>query len=466
MATSPAPLVWDFYRTIDTVDSVGGNVHYYDEAAQRLYLNDGIATNVTEVMEGHWETAEYGNEIIIDDTPYTLLSVDHPHNGILFMTATDGENLFYLRYVYAQEIGDLVESGTWKTQIDNPIAQISLQIQNISAAMFTDKSTLFNPGSKLELSFRLGDSDPYPMGVAYIDQVPYDRLSTTVSISGRNSIGFCLKDQTFDLDNEFEGYSHEIFAAVLELAGLTNYAIEPGTGQIPFTFDRSKTLLDGLMEMLEVYIGWKLAELPDGKILLGRDSFINTYQANSYYTFEGEREVFSRKTSKSADAAYTHVLVTGKDELGEEHTPIKLAVNHFDFWALGTHKTCHVQAPDGLTLEDFEAFADDAALRLQYVGIGESFVGPLRPQLLVGDVAEVYYTGESVGTSLGLITEVTHTFGGKGFMTDFSTDSGGVATDGESYTVISRAATLSGYNRRTRLADLIKVLTGQSKWGR
>ena len=399
MATTPAPLVWDSFRSVGAVDGLGGNVHYYDEAAQAIYLHNGITTQITKVEEGHWKDAIYGSEVIVDGTAYTLLSLDHPYNGTLHLTAADGTSLYYLRYVYAMDISDLVETGAWKTQNDNPIAQISLSVHNVSAATFAGDATLFNPGAKLSLSLRLGDSAPYQIGVAFIDQVDFDRTAKTVPISGRNAIGYHLNEQTFDLDNAYTGLSHEIAAAILTLAGLTNYSVEAGEGLIPFTFGFDKTLLAGLKEMFEVYTQWKLVELPDGKILIGRDSYIKTYQSNSYYTFEGEKEVFSRKTSKSADAAYTRVMVTGKDPDGVDHTPVLLPVDNFDFWALGSHKTCHVKAPDGLSAAELATYAADVASRLQYVGIGEDFTGPLRPHLLVGDVAEVYYPGDVEGTS-------------------------------------------------------------------
>ena len=96
--------------------------------------------------------------------------------------------------------------------------------------------------------------------------------------------------------------------------------------------------------------------------------------------------------------------------------------------------------------------------------MSEAFTSPIRPQLLVGDVASVYYTGKSESTSLGVITDITHHFGESGFFTDFTVDSGGVVTDGENYTVISRSAVLKGYNRKQRLADLIRVVADKSIW--
>ena len=65
--------------------------------------------------------------------------------------------------------------------------------------------------------------------------------------------------------------------------------------------------------------------------------------------------------------------------------------------------------------------------------MSEAFSSPIRPQLLVGDVASVYYTGETEATDLGVVTDITHSFGETGFFTDFTVDSGGVVTDGEDY---------------------------------
>jgi hypothetical protein len=111
-------------------------------------------------------------------------------------------------------------------------------------------------------------------------------------------------------------------------------------------------------------------------------------------------------------------------------------------------------------------YAAAAAEELQYVGMSEAFSSPIRPQLLVGDVASVFYAGETEATDLGVITDITHHFGETGFFTDFTVDSGGVVTDGEDYSVISRSAVLKGYNRKKRRSDLIRVVADTSIWSR
>ena len=453
------PLVWNFYRTVGAADNTGAAVHYYDESAQSIYLDNGIATQTTDVEDGHWNDAVWDDEISINDTAYTLLTADHPANGTLYMAATDGANLYYLRYIYAMDISDLCQNGTWKSQNDNAITQLSVNVKNTSATMFASEATLFNPGAKLALHLRLGDSEPYPVATAFLDEVDYEQTADTVPISGRNVTGFKLASQTFDLNNSFTGYSHKIAAAILDLAGVEDYVIQPGTGTQPFNFSYDTKVLEGLQEMF-AYYGWRMLELPDGKIVIGYDYYLVDYLANSYYEFNGESEVFKRKTKKAADAAFSHVLVTSEDG----YDPVFLPVGHFPFWSLGNHKTAHVKAPAGLNETQLADYAATAAEELQYVGMSEAFTSPIRPQLLVGDVASVYYTGESESTSLGVITDITHHFGATGFFTDFTVDSGGVVTDGDNYTVISRSAVLKGYNRKQRLADLIRVVADKSIW--
>jgi hypothetical protein len=70
----------------------------------------------------------------------------------------------------------------------------------------------------------------------------------------------------------------------------------------------------------------------------------------------------------------------------------------------------------------------------------ESFTGPFRPHIQNGDEAEII---SSTGTRLlGLITEVTHSFGKSGFRTDFTCESAGVRGKG-------------------RLADFIAKISGK-----
>lgn len=459
MPTTNAPLVWDSYRTVGAVDGLGGNVHYFDEAGQSIYLNVGLATQVAQVDDGHWPDAVYGSEIVVDDTDYTQLTLDHPYNGILHLAATDGTNLFYLRYVYAMDISDIVKTGKWKEQTDNLIKQLSLTLKNVGPDVFAVDNTLFNPGAKVTVALAMGDSENYDIGVVFADDTDYDLYSETVPLSGRNAVGYKLAGQTFDETSEITGYAHEVAAAILELGGVTGYHIQTGDHSWTHSFKPDQTLLSGLQQLMAFYLGWEMKELADGTIVMGYPAYVQQYIKNSTYTFHGGSEVVKRKTTKAADAAYVRVRVTGKDSVGEDLTPVYVNVDHWEYWTLGAHKTRHVTAPDGLTQAELQTYAEQVAEDLQYVGIGEQFTGPIRPYLLVGDVAEITYDGETA-TSLGLVTDLTHSFGDAGFWTDFGVDSGGVATDASGY-IITRNAALRGYNRRQTLADLIDAIANQ-----
>ena len=464
MAATEAPLVWDFYREIgNDIDAhVGGNIHYYDEMSQTIFLNAGLKTRYAEVEDGHWADSELSSpSIFINEDPYTVLGLDHPSNGVLYGAATDGSTLTFLRYIYAMDISMLMESWSWMSQTDNAIAQFSGSVQNLGPDIFSFDATLFQPGARIILKIMIGDSHPYPIGVAWLDECNYDIASETVDISGRNTIGYFLKDQTFDDMYAFTGVSSDIMTAILTYAGIKKINVQTGTGTKPFTFDPSDALLDGIKEMLSAYMTtsseWKILELPDGTVCVGYEYWLANLLPNSYYSFDEGKDVFKRKTSKLSDSSYMAIRATGKDSDDNDLTPVTVAVNNFQYWALGSHRTKHLTAPDGLTQADLQAWAEAQATKYQYIGIGEDFTGPFRPQLIVGDVAEVVEDEE--GTSLGLITEVRQVFSKRdGFKTEFSVDSGGVATDGENYVVYSRAAEVSGFNRRQRVIDLVRFI--------
>lgn len=457
MAATDAPLVWDSYRSVGAVDGLGGNVHYYDEAGQAIYLHNGIATQVAQVNDGHWDEAVYSSEIIIDSTAYTLLTVDHPSNGVLHFAASNGASLVYLRYLYAMDLSDLIASGSWQEQTDNKIKQLSANVQNVGELTFCAENTLFNPGARLTLAFAAGDSEPFAVGVAYVDDVDFDSYADTVPLSGRNSIGYLLADQTMDDLTEITGTGNEVVAAILQRGGVTKYVIGPSEYTHTHTFKPEQTLLSAIEQVCQYYDPWRIEELADGTILVGYPWWITpTYLTNSVYQFNGGSEVFKRKTNKNADAAYTHIRVTGKAADGTDLTPVLQAISNWDYWALGAHKTKHITAPDGLTQAGLATYAASVAESMQYVGIGEQFSSPLRPWLLVGDVAAIYNDGDAQAVSLGLITELTHSFGESGFSTDFSVDSGGKVTDAANY-ITTRNAALRGFNRRQRITDLIGV---------
>lgn len=461
MATTPHPLVWDFYRESGNVGALGGVVHYLDEAGQSLYLNDsGLATQVVGVPEGHLETSEWLDEIQITDyDDFSYLRFDHPSNGILYGIAADGDEITFLRYIYGMDVSNIVDSWSWLTQNDSPIAQFDSALQNIDPEIFGDDTSLFQPGAKIKVHIFMGESSAYPIGLVWLDEAGYDQAADTVKMSGRNTIGYYLKDQTFDDTTKFSGTTTEVLIAILQLAGLENFIVQALDTEKEFEFKSSDTLLSGIETILDFYTTvdekMEIVELTSGTICIGFEDWISSHLPRNYYSFDEGREVFKRNTMRAADGAYTKVRVTGKDSDDNELKPVSVPVNNFPYWSLGKQRTKHLTAPDGMTQEGLQKWAEAQAKVLQYIGIAEDFTGPFRPQLVVGDIAEVV-RGDT-GTSLGIITQVKQVFDKtSGYITEFSVDSGGVATDGDSYTIYSRSAKANGYNRKQSIVDLVK----------
>lgn len=468
MATTPHPLVWDFYKSVDGASNLGGVVHYYDEMSQSLWLSSGLHTDVAAVPEGHWEQAEWVKDIqITADEDLSILRLDHPSNGILYGVTTDGNSITFLRYIYGMDISQIVNSWSWTNQSDNAIAQFDGAIQNIDSEIFNNDSSLFQPGAKITVSIYIGDSNTYPIGTAWVDESGFDPQAETVSISARNSIGYFLKDQTFDDNVLFEGNVTDILTSILEYAGLSNFIIQPLEIELGFEFKPSDTLLSGIESILDFLTTtdekMEIVELVDGTVCIGFDYWISEYLPRNYYSFDEGREVFKHKITRSSDSTFSKLRATGKDADGNELTPVTVNVDNFQYWSLGSHRTNHITAPDGLTQEGLQTWAEAQAKVFQYVGIAEDFVSPFRPQLVVGDIAEVVHG--NIGTMLGIITQVKQAFDRQnGYNTSFSVDSGGVYMDAvstyaataDSFKVYPRSAKANGYNRKQSIVDLVR----------
>ena len=459
-------LSWDFYRSASGASGLGTVQDYFNSESQSIYLDStgDLDTRTAFIEDGDWEHATQSAEISVLQEGWTGSEWTAPNDELLFGVTNDAASVTLLRYRFAVDVTELVASGSEKLRADSQIVQASLTLKNPGEDVILADSSLFEPGAKLTLSLSMGDSVPYPMGVFFLDDVNFDAHSPTLSMSGRNTIGYRLAQQTFDNDTTFTGTGKEAVEWIFGLAGVTNYVVGASDVSQTWTFEPNDTLLKGLEKIFEFFAPWEMVELPDGRIIVGYPWFIADYQQNSVYQFAGGTDVMRRKTKKAADAAYSKVRVTGKDANGDELTPVLLSVQSFSNWSLGSHKTKHVKAADGMTQLELQAYAEQLAAELALIGVGESFTGPPRPWLLVGDVASISWDGET-SEDLGLVTSITHRFGDSGFFTDFAVDSGGVAEITRSTGAITRSAGVNGYNRAQDLADLIGVI-GAGKDGR
>jgi hypothetical protein len=334
-----------------------------------------------------------------------------------------------LIYEYALEMDRYLLSGNIKQSMDTPIASFNLNLENPlnknpeyeGNVAISEESSLLAPGSKVVFEFSMGDSEPYPMGIFYVDRSNFTLLDESVSVDGRNLIGKALYDQSFDEDNAYASdFLSNILKEILEGANINpdDMLIQTTPLLSGYQFDMRMTYLEGIQEILKALDNWKIEELVDGTVVIGSPNYPG-FAKNSSYIFYRNRDIFSRNIVRDDQGSFRRVCVHN----GDFSIKLYKDVETYSGWNLQSNKTLYVNVPDGTSPQDAEKFALQIANNLQYVGKVESFTGPFRPQIILGD--EAIIIGGKGFSNLGLITEITHRFGKEGFYTDFTVDSGG-----------------------------------------
>ncbi len=216
------------------------------------------------------------------------------------------------------------------------------------------------------------------------------------------------------------GILHETLKSILSKANISSdeMLVENTSVYAGYQFDVTMSYLEGILEILKALENWKIEELVDGTVVIGSNGY-SGFVRNSSYVFQRNKDIFTRSIVRDDQEAYRKVCV----HTGDFSIKVYREVETYTGWNLQTNKTLYVNVPDGTSLSDAQNYAEQIASNLQYVGKIESFTGPFRPQIIIGDEAVII--GENGTTSLGQITEITHRFGKNGFYTDFTVDSGG-----------------------------------------
>lgn len=348
--------------------------------------------------------------------------------GVIGSYNTNGAHKMLI-YEFAFDMDRYLAGGSITHSMDTPIATFTLQLENPinenpeheGNAAISEDASLISPGSKIVFDFRMGYSETYPMGVFYVDRSQFSLLNETVTVDGRNVIGKALHDQTFDEENIYTfQVLHEAFKDILYRANISSdeMLVENTAVKAGYSFDVKMSYLEGIMEVLKALESWQIRELVDGTVVIGSQNYAG-FTRNSRYSFERNKEIFTRNIVRDDQDAYRRVCVHDQDF----SIKVYRDVDTYSGWNLQANKTLYVNIPEGTSLSDAQVYAEQIASNLQYVGKIESFTGPFRPQLVLGDEAVI--VGEKDSINLGLITEITHRFGKEGFYTDFTVDSGG-----------------------------------------
>jgi hypothetical protein len=300
------------------------------------------------------------------------------------------------------------------------------------------------------------------MGTYYIDRARMAAESPSCSIDARNAVGKWLKDQTLD---EATLYPKDLLSfnivSMLVSAGLVeneHFKVQPtSVYEVGMLFPRRSTYLQALEEWVATAQNWVIKErLDDGMIVVGSTvSYAEHLPANSKYSFARDTEVISRGIERDDMGSYSRVCVTAtyKDPVTEEmleQAVYETIAQANENWTIGTKKTLYVAMPEETPTMELQEKAVELAGRLATAGTIETFIGPIRPQLLPGDEAEIVSTA---GTKLvGTITNVAHRFGRGGYLTEFTVDSGGrlgKPTITDYINMISTAGQTTGQAKRT-----------------
>jgi hypothetical protein len=425
--------------TFETYGQVGSGsfpdfIQFYNTEGQLFFTDAGLIHGKESTkLDGDFTAPTWLSPLEISpegDTGITNLELKNLNGfGIIGSYYTADEQVMII-YEFQYDMSKYLSSGSIKHSIDNPISSFTLTLENPideeteieGPVVMNEKSTLLSPGAKIVFSFGMGDDyEEYEMGTFYVDRSNYSVKSNTASVDGRNLIGKALKDQTL---NENNVISYDIITniinGILENAnlGIDQYEVEYDATYRRFNFDPNKTALSALEEIFRTMVDWKMEETVGEEIIIGSPSY-GLFPTRGMYNFQRDKDIFSRSITMDDQGSYRKICVHDS----EWNIEVYQDVSSFTGWNLQSNKTLFVQVAEGTSLANAQAIAIELASRLESVGKVETFTGPFRPQLLVGDGATIMDAEEN--TDLGLITEITHNFGKSGFETNFTVDSGG-----------------------------------------
>ncbi|MDD2297408.1 MAG: hypothetical protein PHX79_06295 [Sphaerochaetaceae bacterium] len=426
-----------------TLDGGAGNypdlLHFPNTQAQVFYLNSGVlyGTPTNKLDNGLWENMNLQESIVVSpDSGMSLLELKVLSGFGIVGSYKTGDTHKLIIYEFAFEMDRYLNNGSIKHSLNNPISNFSLTLENPDIKnperpgniVMNEKNALIAPGSKIVFKFGAGDllEPDYNLGTFYTDRADLDLLGETVEVDGRNLIGKSLKEQTLDENHTFTlEYTHETLRQLLELAHLDNdqYLIEPTSIKHSWNFKPDTTYMNAIEDILKTTANLKIEELTDGTIVIGSLNYSRFEQAG-IYRFYRDKDIFSRNIARDDAESYRRVCAHDS----EYTVAIYKDVTSYEGWNLQANKTLHVELPKGTSTADAINYANQLAKQLERVGKAESFTGPFRPHIQPGDGAVI--VDENGEENLGLITEVTHSFGKSGFITDFTVDSGGVLGKG------------------------------------
>jgi len=307
-------LVFEPVQTVDT-GSQPAAIHTAANIVQVIYVgaNGSIYATDASTPMGDWLALDFNPAYMICDdvdVEYMKLKYIAASLFVVWKNATEeGEVVPYqegithsVRHRFAvwaarYILSDYLADGSIEFSMDDPVARLTLTLENPSQAISGEEDSTIIPGTNILLFFRAGDSEHYVMGKYYGDKNDMSVSESTASLEGRNTIGKFLKDQTF---NEYGLYAKQnlktLCEAIFARAGITNYWVGETVLERGMRFPADMNFMDGFNELLKTIPTWKMQEDLSGQIGIGLATD-ERFAQPSTYTFKRNTDVFSRSVS-------------------------------------------------------------------------------------------------------------------------------------------------------------------------
>lgn len=404
-------------------------VHMMDNGFRIIYLSDSglVMGKVSHPNMGLYEQLvwkEKGRMSPDENVTYPSLKKVAHYGAYGFWSAKSilpdsiGDHRFVM-YMLPTDITQTLLNGSISLSKDSAVSSASFTFQNVKGFLLKRYRSLVAPNAKIELYFSMGDSHEIALGKWFIDRVSTSVPGNDVSVSARNTIGKLLKEQSFDETISFKQPTlSENLKAILAYGGVEDFFVGDPAKNWQISFESQNSLLSGIEDVIGILPGYKIEETYDGTIGIGPYSDTRFEQPSTYY-FERDKNCFNYSTEYCDEQTYARICVSCDDPPNTIYTDVP----PHKLWPMPAHRTLFVKTPNGATLNELQAYADDLSESVGMTGRTETFAGRFTPQMVIGDEVQMTANGET--NSIGIVTSVRHNFGTKGFFTEFTIDSGG-----------------------------------------
>lgn len=477
------PLEWAGFLNDARTGNVGGTFEYFDTAAQAVIIrntDNALISTYDDVDLGQWLSSTFDNNLRIGNFGLSQFVPRHNFNGEVWAVGIIPANVpaesgrfpapavdagFYLfRYKYYEDLTARLESFDTSEQSENQIKDASFVVKNVGEEELNKKTSIFAPGSRIVCKLGMGDSQKMYLASVYLDEIDWTKDGETMRIAGRNAIGYYLSEQTFDDTRTFTGTRTSVVNAILEYSGvdMTKVIVETDTTASALKFEPTDAILTGVNRILDVW-GWRMIEIPSGKIVIGTPAFLETYAPVAIHSFKAN-DVFTRGITQRADGAYSRLALQSyiSENPGPPVVPaftrtVFKDIPYFDGWNIGNRRTLYIRLLDDQSETDMNALATEYAKAYQYIGVNMTRDFPIHPEIAAGDVIVISDANAEEYILKGIVTGVSQDIGIENgtATTILSIDSGGTIEEGsiiKTYT----AADVTGDTRQRELIDVIR----------